>query len=384
LYAVMALAGCGRFGFDEVPATGDGPAAPDGATGVRGPGTWTATPASPLAARVWTSAVWTGVDYMVFGGALDAAYAPTDTGARFDPATMQWQATPTAGAPPARHTAKLVLVDGAVVEYGGGVGFGPTGGGARFDPVAGAWGAIDANAAPGSRIYAMTIAAGNRVFVWGGWRSGSSHLPDGFVYDPMLDGWTPVATANAPAGRSFASVVWTGTRALVWGGCSGGMPSCATVYGDGASYDPALDAWTPMSSVNAPTPRAQATAVWTGSEMFVFGGAQGPDESMPANTGALYSPATDSWRPISTVGAPSPRVDPAAVMLGDKVFLWGDDAGKTDGFLYDPATDTWSPIAQSGAPSPRSRFAFATNGTSVFVWGGSFTSATGAVWTPEP
>jgi hypothetical protein len=71
-------------------------------------------------------------------------------------------------------------------------------------------------------------------------------------------------------------------------------------------------------------------------------------------------------------------------MVGDKVLVWGDASGKTDGFLYDPETDTWSPIAQPDAPSPRSRFAFATSGTSLFVWGGSFTEATGAVWTPEP
>jgi hypothetical protein len=45
------------------------------------------------------------------------------------------------------------------------------------------------------------------------------------------------------------------------------------------------DTWTPTSTTNAPTARYQHTAVWTGSEMIVWGG--GADGSV-LNTGGRY------------------------------------------------------------------------------------------------
>jgi len=50
----------------------------------------------------------------------------------------------------------------------------------------------------------------------------------------------------------------------------------------GGRYNPGTDSWTTTSTTNAPTARADHTAVWTGSEMIVWGGA-------PAtNTGGRY------------------------------------------------------------------------------------------------
>jgi len=42
---------------------------------------------------------------------------------------------------------------------------------------------------------------------------------------------------------------------------------------DGARYDAATDTWTPITTTNAPKPRFLHTAVWTGREMLVWGGA---------------------------------------------------------------------------------------------------------------
>src|SRR5262249_15859507 len=48
------------------------------------------------------------------------------------------------------------------------------------------------------------------------------------------------------------------------------------------------DTWTATTLTNAPAARAGHTAVWTGSEMIVWGG--GDD-----NTGGRYNPSTDTW-----------------------------------------------------------------------------------------
>ena len=52
------------------------------------------------------------------------------------------------------------------------------------------------------------------------------------------------------------------------------------------------DTWTATSTTNAPAARDIATAVWTGSEMIVWGGT---DANLgPLNTGGRYNPSTDS------------------------------------------------------------------------------------------
>src|SRR6476659_9610439 len=56
------------------------------------------------------------------------------------------------------------------------------------------------------------------------------------------------------------------------------------------------DTWTATSTANAPSARAGHTAVWTGSEMIIWGGGT----STNLNTGGRYNPSTDSWTATST------------------------------------------------------------------------------------
>jgi hypothetical protein len=59
--------------------------------------------------------------------------------------------------------------------------------------------------------------------------------------------------------------VWTGRELIVWG-----TAVCVNVRPrDGAAYDPATDSW--RSIAEGPIELTDATAVWTGSEMIVFG-----------------------------------------------------------------------------------------------------------------
>src|SRR5438067_7410575 len=81
------------------------------------------------------------------------------------------------------------------------------------------------------------------------------------------DTWTPTSLTNAPAARSAHTAVWTGSEMIVWGGSNG------TPLNTGGRYNPSTDTWTPTSiGVNTPVGRYSHTAVWTGSEMIVWGG----------------------------------------------------------------------------------------------------------------
>jgi hypothetical protein len=54
---------------------------------------------------------------------------------------------------------------------------------------------------------------------------------------------------------------------IVWGGYDG-----FTFFDSGGRYNPLADNWTAPSTIDAPSARYYHTAVWTGSEMIVWGG----------------------------------------------------------------------------------------------------------------
>src|SRR5438094_10665325 len=81
---------------------------------------------------------------------------------------------------------------------------------------------------------------------------------------------TGTSMTDAPSGRIEQTAVWTGSEMIVWGGyCYDGSPHYLNT---GGRYNPDTDSWTPTSTANAPSSRTWHTAVWTGNEMSVWGG----------------------------------------------------------------------------------------------------------------
>lgn len=85
---------------------------------------------------------------------------------------------------------------------------------------------------------------------------------------------------------------------ILWGGFDGSFNN----LNSGGRYNPSTNSWTPTSTTNAPTPREAHTAVWTGSEMVVWGGT---DLGVHSDTGGRYNPASNSWTATNTTNAPS-------------------------------------------------------------------------------
>ena len=68
--------------------------------------------------------------------------------------------------------------------------------------------------------------------------------------------------------RTAHTAVWTGSEMIVWGGSADSGP-----LNDGSRYNPVANNWTAVNTSSAPAARSAHTAVWTGSEMIVWGGA---------------------------------------------------------------------------------------------------------------
>src|SRR5258708_6908322 len=133
------------------------------------------------------------------------------------------------------------------------------------------------------------------------------------------------STAFAPISRYNHSAVWTGTKMIVFGGYNFNG-TAALIQDNGKSYDRVSNIWVDINVTGGPGPRADASAVWIGSKMILWGGRTDAGTAV-VNTGMAYDPATNLWSPISTTGAPIARYGHGAVWTGTKMIVWGGYSG---------------------------------------------------------
>jgi len=173
--------------------------------------------------------------------------------------------------------------------------------------------------------------------------------------------------------RTDHTAVWTGTEMIVWGGTIDINSDQQT--NTGGRYNPVFDTWEPTSIMNSPAARADHTAVWTGTEMIIWGG-------YPyTNTGGRYIPQTDTWTGTNCVSADTPtlRRGHTAVWTGESMIVWGGYYYSTDlntGARYNPTFDSWKMTSTgTGTPLRRHGHTAIWCGNTMIVWGGFNTSA---------
>lgn len=263
------------------------------------------------------TAVWTGLEMIVWGG-WDGG-PQLNTGARYDPTTNVWALTATTDAPTGRELHVAVWTGNEMIVWGGIANSTELNSGGRYNPANDTW--LPTSVGPSPRTIPSAVWTGSEMIVWGGWVPATgTALNSGGAYDPLTDTWNPTSTGpQTPAARSLHTAIWTGAEMIVWGGALGNaINSTAT----GGRYDPNTDSWTAISSMNVPDARFRHTAVWTGKEMIIWGG-QDTYEVPFFNSGGRYTPSSDLWTPTSTVNAPESRRNHSAVWTGSKMIIYG-------------------------------------------------------------
>lgn len=189
--------------------------------------------------------------------------------------------------------------------------------------------------------------------------------------------WQYLTTSGAPTERNAHTAVWTGSEMIVWGGNTFN----SVVINTGGRYNPTSDFWQALSTNGAPPGRRNLTSVWTGTEMIVWGG-RITGSNVNTNTGGRYNPATDQWASTSTgSNVPSPRVGPSSVWTGTEMIVWcGSVEGVPlpSGGRYNPVTDTWTPVSTLNAPQACPPLAW--TGTEMIV--PSFPGSSGGAYNP--
>lgn len=161
---------------------------------------------------------------------------------------------------------------------------------------------------------------------------------------PAADGaWQALPDAPLrPA--SGAAAVWTGSEFIVWGGYAGIGSADERAVAQAGAFAPTTDRWRELP--DAPIPGAYGgEAVWTGAEVWVFGGFGGEAGRQPMLGAAAYDPATNTWRVLPSL--PQPMV--AAAWLQTRVAMIGADG---TAWTLGPDDDGWVQDEAAGADQP--------------------------------
>ena len=268
-------------------------------------------------------AVWTGTEMIVWSGRINNAYPIS--GGRYNPSTDQWTTLSQVGAPAGRYNATAVWTGGEMIVFGGSSGSGVLGDAVRYNPslgIGGTWTTIAAANPPGPRQLHTAVWTGSEMIIYGGHNGGVTGS-DCTRFNPSGAGTWTAGGASATA-RFGHTAVWTGSAMLVWGGTVLGV---SEVYDTGGSYVPSSNSWTEMTAAGAPDGRFQHSAVWTGSEMIVWGGSTSASAFVYAGTGGRYNPVNTTWSAMATSGAPAGRVYPNLAWTGTELIVWGGSNG---------------------------------------------------------
>ena len=332
--------------------------------------TWTATPlANAPAGRQLHSAVWSGTEMIVWGGQSGSASTNTfNSGGRFHVASNIWISMSTNQFPRTDHRAvwtgsRMIINGGSVQGAGDTLSY-------IFNPADNTWTAASLPPFPYALFNRRNHSAtwtGTEMIVWGG-IDGISSTDTGIRYNDAANTWTPTFRPDQPFARAYHSAAWTGTELLIWGGYDG-----SSIY-TGHRYHVGSNTWRAIPTAGGPGPIFDHTAIWTGTEMIVWGGKTSPvGAGNPVNTGARFNPSFNTWSAMTNLGAPSARSRHTAIWTGTNMIVWGGVNGSTylaDGATYNPASNTWSALPASGLPGRVGHSAIWTGGY-MTVWGGS-------------
>ena len=321
-------------------------------------GVWTPVYSSnPPPSRKEHTAVWTGSEMIVHGGSgVDELLTY-----RYDPALNIWTVAASSGITEKLTLHTAVWTGSEMIVWGGLIYLaGAQDDGGRYNPTTDTWTAADQTNAPAPRYRHYAGWTGTEMIVY----DGSTGDSTGGLYDPATDSWRPMTTVGAPSSRSKASAVVADGEFIIWGG--GGL-------GDGARYDWVADSWTPVTTVGAPSARGSHSAIWTGTEMIIWGGSEAGTQN-PLSDGSRYDPTTDSWTPISVIDAPPGRHSHVAVWTGSEMLVWGGQQGiyfPDQGGRYDPGTDSWTLMSLEQTPVGRYQHTGVWSGSEMLIFGGS-------------
>jgi hypothetical protein len=289
-----------------------------------GTGTWTTLAPGPVPDNEQTTdlAAWTGTQMLV----------PGQTNGAYSPATGAWRPIPPDQGPQAESVA--AWTGSQMLIWGGVCCVSQSNSGTIYTPATNTWQQLPA-APIEPRREAMGAWTGTELVVAGGESGPEGQQPallgSAAAYNPATRAWRQLPPMPVPT--AGATAVWDGTEVLF---IAGTTPAQSPSAG-GQAYNPATNTWRQLPAM--PFSRADFAAVWTGSQVLVWGGVTGSSPASPVPPhGEAYDPATNQWTALPEAPLTG-RAFPTAVWTGSQLIVWGGDTTSenyTDGAAYTP------------------------------------------------
>ncbi len=205
--------------------------------------------------------------------------------------------------------------------------------------------AVNVNLGPPRGSVVMSADANDTNLI----AAGYARMPGARV---QTEEWQTLNSPTAIPGLQESSAVWTGTEMIVWGSVENGYAT------GGGRYNPSNNSWVPIPTNGPPAAGFGHYAIWTGSEMILWG-------VEPPSGSGVYNPQSNSWRALNLDNAPGHVRGATVVWTGTEMIVWNGPV--KSGGRYNPVTDQWSPVSTIGSPPPDPTLSV-WSGTEMIVW----------------
>ncbi|GGM12855.1 Kelch repeat-containing protein [Nakamurella endophytica] len=299
------------------------------------------------------------------------AGTPTSTG---DPTLFAWDTR--MPSPIGRSEGQGAAVNGKVYVFGGFyTGTITTARSDVYDPASDSWSRLPD--LPEEVTHTATVADGTTIWIVGGYVGDHPGPATRSVwrFDTVTRTYSRGPSLPAPRGAGAAAIVgrklyfFAGTNRVAGSTADPDQPDHWVLDLDGGTT------WTARAPL--PNPRNHLTAAAVDGKVYAIGGQYNGNE----NTGLQsdvhrYDPATNTWTKVASL--PKARSHLVAVVRDGQILaLGGTNSGNTassDVTAYDPASNTWSRLPS--LPGGRKTPVAALVGDTVYLTGGSLATAT--------
>jgi hypothetical protein len=219
---------------------------------------------------------------------------------------------------------------------------------------------------PSGRYAASAIWDGTNIYLFGGSASDGTY---DFGYTQITKfnistGTVTTLSAKLPSIRDFTSAIWDGTNVYIFGGityASDGMHLLDQII----KFDPSTGTVTTLSA-KLPTARDRTSAIWDGTNVYIFGVYGGDDQIVK------FNPSTETVTALSA-RLPSGREFTSAVWDGTNAYIfggYGSDSSCLDQIVkFNPSTETVTALSAK-LPSGRVGTSAIWDGTNAYIFGG--------------
>jgi hypothetical protein len=360
---------------------------------------WSTLPVAPIPIRAGAAGVWTGKQFIVWGGAAGKNDDEVrGDGAAYDPVAHRWTTLPTA--PISARTGMASLWTGSDLFVWGGEDRVSDPGhavndGALYDPATAKWEKLPPSPLS-ARAYATTIWLDGKVIVMDGqpvpMTNTQRENTDLAAYDPTTNAWSKLAPMPVGAGHVVLGIVAAsvGDQVYAWqlweqtapdpvaSGDSGGESIYSGI--DLNIFDFARNAWRPDPSASRPAdgndgnnaPTGIDRALSTGTDIVVpaaqpfCGDCPGPWVS--GEQGRVLDVATNTWTLLPH--GPVDDLEPNVLYTGDTMLAFDTNASTSgpDGNHFPGEAAVWDPMVDRWTSLPSAPLS--SGGNAVAVWAG--------------